>query len=59
MAVSSCATPLTERSDAELVEGFREGELDSLQVLLCGAQFIAQALLAGLAKFELLPGLPQ
>ncbi len=34
MAVSRCVTPLTERSDTELVEGFRDGELDALQVLL-------------------------
>ena len=34
MAVSMCVTPLTERSDTELVAGFREGELDALQVLL-------------------------
>ncbi len=34
MAAVRCPTPLVDRSDAELVEGFREGELDALQVLL-------------------------
>ncbi len=34
MAAVMCSTPLVERTDAELVEGFREGELDALQVLL-------------------------
>ena len=34
MAAVMCSTPLVERTDAELVEGFRDGELDALQVLL-------------------------
>ncbi len=34
MAAVMCSTPLVERTDAELVEGFRDGELQALQVLL-------------------------